>query len=79
MQDKNRKTFWLDGFEGPVKRGAFFRSQIHLDIDDFESKFKKKVVAISLEPDEGKPSLTVEFITDATDELEQMKGLSDVK
>ena len=77
MQEK--KVFWLDGFEGAAKGGAFYRSKIHLDINKFESKFKKKVVAISLEPDEGKPSLTVEFITDATDELEQMKGLSDVK
>ena len=44
MQNKNEKTFWLDGFEGPVKRGAFFRSKIHLEIEEFQSKFKEKSV-----------------------------------
>ena len=32
------ETFWLDGFEGYAKCGAFFRSRIHIDIDEFESK-----------------------------------------
>ena len=74
MQDKNGKTFWLDGFEGPVKRGAFFRSKIHLEIEEFQSKFKEKIVALQLTPDEetGNPSWTVEFILDATDELKKL-------
>ena len=42
MQDKNGKTFWLDGFEGPVKRGAFYRSKIHLEIEDFQISLKKR-------------------------------------
>ena len=64
---KDKMMYWLDGFEGKAKGGAYYRSRIHLDIDEFQSKFNKKVVAIGLEPDyeSGKPSWTVEFITDA--------------
>ena len=71
MEDK--RMYWLDGFEGPAKGGAFYRSKIHLDIDEFETKFNKKVVAVGLKPDyeSGKPSWTVEFITDATDEVNE--------
>ncbi len=78
MQDKNGKTFWLDGFEGPVKRGAFFRSKIHLEIEEFQKKFKEKIVALQLTPDEesGKPSWTVEFILDATDELNKLREVA---
>ena len=77
---KDKKVVWLDGFEGAAKGGAMYRSRIHLDIDEFETTFKEKVVAIKLCPkSSGSPSWTVEFIIDATDELEQMKELSDVK
>ena len=71
MEDK--RMYWLDGFEGPAKSGAFYRSRIHLDIDEFETKFNKRVVAVGLKPDysSGKPSWTVEFITDATDEVNE--------
>ena len=66
---KDKKIFWLDGFEGKAKGGAFYRSRIHLDIDEFEDKFNKKVVAIGVEPDfeTGKASWNVEFITEGID------------
>jgi hypothetical protein len=58
------KTFWLDGFEGKAKGGAYYRSRMALDVNDFETKFDKRVVGIKLEPDleSGKPSWNVEFI-----------------
>ena len=68
LKDKDRE-YWLDGFEGPVQTGAFYRSKIHLDINDFETKFNTKVVAIKLSTDyeTNKPSWTVEFITELTE------------
>ena len=64
------REYWLDGYNGPVQSGAFYRSKIHLDIEEFESKFKTKVVAIKLSPDyeSGKASWTVEFIREGTKE-----------
>ena len=58
------ETFWLDGFEGYAKCGAFFRSRIHIDINEFESKFDEKVIGIGLRVDSQtlKPSWNVEFI-----------------
>jgi|TARA_Y100000034_G_scaffold56958_1_gene69668 hypothetical protein len=58
------KFFWLDGFEGKAKGGAYYRSRMALDVNDFETKFDKRVVGIKLEPDleSGKPSWNVEFI-----------------
>ena len=68
LKDKDRE-YWLEGFEGPVQTGAFYRSKIHLDINDFETKFNEKVVAIKLSTDyeTNKPSWTVEFITELTE------------
>ena len=64
------REYWLDGYNGPVQSGAFYRSKIHLDIEEVESKFKTKVVAIKLSPDyeSGKASWTVEFIREGTKE-----------
>ena len=64
------REYWLDGFEGPCKSGAMYRSRIHLDLDEFESKFNKKVVGIKLETDyeTDSPSWTVEFYIEATPE-----------
>jgi len=60
------KTFWLDGFEGKAKGGAYYRSRMALDINDFETKFNKRIVGIVLEEDyeSAKPSWNVEFILD---------------
>ena len=65
--DKTRE-YWLDGFEGPVKSWAFYRSRIHLDIDDFETKFNQKLVSIKVDTDyeTDKPSWTIEFLTEMT-------------
>ena len=64
------KFFWLDGFEGKAKGGAYYRSRMALDIGDFETKFNKRVVGIKLDPDyeTGNPSWTVEFILEEKDE-----------
>ena len=64
------REYWLDGFEGPCKSGAMYRSRIHLDLDEFESKFNKKVVGIKLETDyeTDSPSWTVEFYIESTPE-----------
>ena len=63
------REYWLDGFEGACKSGAMYRSRIHLDLDEFESKFDKKVVGIKLETDyeTEKPSWTVEFYVEVTE------------
>ena len=79
--EKDKKIYWLDGFEGKARGGTFYRSRIHLDIDEFETRFNKKVVAVGLNPDysSGKPSWTVEFIVDATDELNEIKETEEIK
>ena len=68
LKDKDRE-YWLDGFEGPVKSGAYYRSRIHLDIENFETEFNKKVVAIKISTDHetNNPSWNVEFFTELTE------------
>ena len=68
LKDEDRE-YWLDGFEGPVKSGAYYRSRIHLDINDFEAKFNQKVVAIKISTDHetNNPSWTIEFMTELTE------------
>ena len=39
MEDK---IFWLDGFNGAAKGGAYYRSGIAVDIETFEEKFGLK-------------------------------------
>ena len=69
------KIFWLagkvgyNGFKGvskAYKRGAYYRSKIAIDINDFETKFNKKIVGIGIDNDieSGKPSWNIEFITE---------------
>jgi len=64
------KEFWLDGFEGPVKGGLFYRSSTAIDIETVEEKFGVKVVGIRLEPDyeSGKAQWTIEYLTTLTKE-----------
>tara|TARA_Y100000310_G_scaffold180376_1_gene180269 strand:+ start:1802 stop:2056 length:255 start_codon:yes stop_codon:yes gene_type:complete len=62
-----KKIFWLDGFEGKVGGGAYYRSKIAIDINDFEKKFDVNVVGIGTENAllSDKPSWNVEFIVEA--------------
>ena len=68
LKDKDRE-YWLDGFEGPVKAGMYYRSRIHIDIEEFESKFNQKVVAIKMSTDyeTNKAHWTIEFMTEVTE------------
>ena len=65
MSEKT-KIFWLEGFSGKVKGGAYFRSRISKDVEEFEDKFNCNIVGIRLDKDyeSGKASLNVEFITE---------------
>ena len=45
------KIFWLDGFKGKAKGGAYYRSRVAIDVEEFENKFDAKVVGIGLEKD----------------------------
>ena len=62
------QVYWLDGFEGQAKGGAYYRSKIAIDIDEFQTKFNKKVVAIGIsrDYDSDKPSWNVNMITEVT-------------
>ena len=51
-------TFWLDGWNGKCKSGFFYRNNIGVSIKDFEEKFKRKVVGITLD----REGWNVEFI-----------------
>ena len=66
------KIFWLDGFEGQAKGGAYYRSKMAIDVEEFEEKFNVKVVALGLEKDyeSGKASWNVQMITEQKKESE---------
>ena len=76
LKDKDRE-YWLDGFEGPVKSGMYYRSRIHIDIEEFEKKFDSKVVAIKMSTDceTNKAHWTIEFMTELTET--EMKEITD--
>ena len=63
---KKERIYWLEGFEGPVKGGAYFRSRISKDVEEFEKKFDSKIVGIKLDTDyeTGRASFNVEFLTE---------------
>jgi hypothetical protein len=65
-----KRQFWLDGFDGPAKGGLHYRSKIAIEIEDVETKFGVKIVAIGIEPDyeSGAASWTIEFLTEVTEE-----------
>ena len=70
------RIYWLEGFEGPCKSGTFYRSSTGKDIEEFEEKFDREVVAIKLDTkyETGKASYNIEFILKMTDEeLKQIK------
>tara|TARA_R100000963_G_C4569249_1_gene54838 strand:+ start:377 stop:583 length:207 start_codon:yes stop_codon:yes gene_type:complete len=58
------KIFWLDGFNGKAKGGAYYRSKTAIDVEAFEEKFKVKVVGLGLEKDHetGKASWDLNMI-----------------
>ena len=68
----NEKIFWLDGFEGKARGGAYYRSKMAIDVEEFEEKFNVKVVALGLEKDyeSGKASWNVNMITEQKEESE---------
>ena len=68
----NEKIFWLDGFEGKAKGGAYYRSKMAIDVEEFEEKFNVKVVALGLEKDyeSGNASWNVQMITEQKKESE---------
>jgi len=76
LKDKDRE-YWLDGFEGPVKSGMYYRSRIHIDIEEFETKFNQKVVAIKMSTDyeTNKAHWTIEFMTEMTEK--EIKEIAD--
>tara|TARA_Y100001951_G_scaffold83793_1_gene72895 strand:+ start:786 stop:989 length:204 start_codon:yes stop_codon:yes gene_type:complete len=61
--------FWLDNWDGKAKGGFYYRSKIAFEVNEIETSLNQKVVGIRLEKDENdKPSWTVEFITEISDE-----------
>ena len=68
MSLKNKRVYWLDGFEGKAKGGAYYRSKTAIDVDDFEEKFNTKIVGMAIDVDyeNRKPSWNIEFITEVT-------------
>ena len=63
------KVFWLDGFNGLCKGGIYIRSTIAVELQQFEKKWDRKIVAIGLERDEfyDRPSLNLHLIVEADD------------
>ena len=62
------KVFWLDGFNGLCKGGVYVRSKIAVELEHFEKKFGRKIVAIGLGEDEsGRPSFNLHLIVEADD------------
>ena len=69
------RIYWLEGFEGPCKGGFFYRSSTGKDIESFEEKFDREIVAVKLDTkyETGKASYNIEFIVKMTDEeIEQI-------
>jgi len=60
---KLANTFWLDAWEGKCHAGYFYRSNIGKAIRDFEEKFKRKVVGITID----RESFNVDFILEEED------------
>jgi len=78
MALKEKRQYWLDGYSGAARGGVFYRSKIAVEVDEFETKFKEKIVAIAIEPkfDSDKPSWTIEFILDAANQPKHLEGIT---
>ena len=70
MEKNSKRIYWLDGFNGPAAGGFYYRSSMAVDIDTFETKFSRKVVAVEIESkhDSEKPSWNVNMICEATEQ-----------
>ena len=63
----NQRQYWLDGYNGPCKDGIFYRSSIFKEIDEFEKRTGRHVVAIKFErKEDGEPSYNIEFVVEVT-------------
>jgi len=60
---KLKDTFWLDGWNGNCSSGFYYRNNIGQSIEEFEKKFKRKVVGITLD----REGWNVEFILQEED------------
>jgi hypothetical protein len=65
-KNSRKKTFFLEGYKGAYNAGAFYRSGIAIDVNNFEQKFNANIVGMVLEAkeDSDKPSWTIEFFTE---------------
>ena len=79
-----KRQYWLDNYKGPCKGGYYFRSDIFKDIDEFEKKTGRHVVAIIMDRkhDSNNPSFNIELVLEMTqkDMIEQIEkdGAEDV-
>lgn len=46
MNDEDKKTFWLDGFEGKAKGGHYIRNNLNLFFEKLESNGTKPVAIV---------------------------------
>ena len=60
------KIFWLDGFEGKAKGGLYVRSEIAIELFEYEKKFEVRIVGLGIEKDydSEKPSWNLELIVE---------------
>ncbi len=60
------KIFWLEGFEGKAKSGAYVRDALAINVAKWEKQWNIKIVGLGLEidPEHGKPSWNLNLITE---------------
>ena len=63
-----KREYWLDNYKGPCKDGYFFRSSIFKEIDEFEKRTGRHVVAIKMDRkhESSDPSYNIEFVLEVT-------------
>ena len=65
----NKREYWLDGYKGPCKGGIYFRSAIFVELEEFEKRTGKHIVAIKFErKDNGDPSYNIELVVQVSEE-----------
>ena len=70
MGQVTKREYWLDKYKGPCKGGYYFRSDIFRDIDEFEKRTGRHVVAIIMDRkhDSDNPSFNIELVLEVTAE-----------
>jgi len=70
MGKVTKREYWLDNYKGPCKGGYYFRSDIFKDIDDFEKRTGRHVVAIIMDRkhESDRPSFNIELVLEMTEE-----------